>query len=209
KTTLSFFALLIAGCFVARKNRAFGESLAAAAAVIAVSMTSHLDLGVRYVLPAYVPLTIAAAAATVALLEHKRVALRYAAIVAIALQLVSLGLAAPDYFPYFNALAGDDPGRYLVDSNLDWGQDVLRLRAELRRLRIRRVGLNIGWYDGDALGFPPNYAVAPGKPADGWIAVGEHAYRTDGNGRAWSWLDWYAVRRVGKSIRLYYVPPFS
>src|SRR5207237_6542501 len=74
KTTLSFFALLIAGCFVARKNRAFGESLAAAAAVIAVSMTSHLDLGVRYVLPAYVPLTVAAAAATVALLEPTRVA---------------------------------------------------------------------------------------------------------------------------------------
>jgi len=207
KTTLSFLALLIAGFFVARKNRAFAESLAAAGAVLAVSMTSHLDLGVRYVLPAYIPMTIAAAAATVALLEHKRVALRYAAIVAISLQMISLGLAAPDYFPYFNALAGDDPGRYLVDSNLDWGQDVLRLRSEVRRLRIDRIGLYVGWYDAHALGFPKSYNLTLAKPADGWLAISEHAYRTDGNGRAWSWLDWYAMRRIGKSIRLYYVPP--
>ena len=41
-------------------------------------------------------------------------------------------LAHPDYLPYFNALAGDTPENVLVDSDLDWGQDMNRLGARLR-----------------------------------------------------------------------------
>ena len=40
--------------------------------------------------------------------------------------------AHPDYLAYFNALAGDDPERIVVDSDLDWGQDIKRLGQRLR-----------------------------------------------------------------------------
>ena len=39
---------------------------------------------------------------------------------------------APDYFPWFNALAGKHPEHVLIDSDLDWGQDLFRLQRELR-----------------------------------------------------------------------------
>ena len=35
-------------------------------------------------------------------------------------------VAHPDYLPWFNGFARD-PAAILNDSNLDWGQDVLRL----------------------------------------------------------------------------------
>src|SRR5215212_4983244 len=55
KSTLA--SLLLALCaLLARRVRVAGEALAAALAILAVAMTSHLDLGVRYVLPVYVPL---------------------------------------------------------------------------------------------------------------------------------------------------------
>ena len=49
--------------------------------------------------------------------------------------------AAPDYLPWFNALAGRQPERVLIDSDLDWGQDLLRLERELAR-SSHRPGLH-------------------------------------------------------------------
>ena len=47
----------------------------------------------------------------------------------------------PDYLAYFNELAGDEPERILADSDLDWGQDMLRLSARLREVGrdVRRI----------------------------------------------------------------------
>jgi 4-amino-4-deoxy-L-arabinose transferase-like glycosyltransferase len=210
KTTLAFFALILAGAGAAWSNRSrrwpMIESLAGAAAIFAVAMPSILDLGVRYVLPVYVPLTAAAAIGTVALLDSARKEIRYAAIVFLALHIAASVMAHPDYFPYFNALAGREPGRYLVDSNLDWGQDLLRLRSTTRTLRISRMGVSLGWHDYDALGFSRQHEVIPSRPEPGWIAISEHVYRIGHAKGEWTWLDPYAMKRVGTSIRLYYVP---
>jgi len=46
-----------------------------------------------------------------------------------------LGISAanfPDHLAYFNVLAGAEPEHLLVDSDLDWGQDVNRVASELR-----------------------------------------------------------------------------
>ena len=37
---------------------------------------------------------------------------------------------------YFNPLAGREPGHALIDSDLDWGQDFLLLKRELRARQI-------------------------------------------------------------------------
>jgi 4-amino-4-deoxy-L-arabinose transferase-like glycosyltransferase len=211
KTTLAFFALLLAGIGAAWTTRskrwAMAEALAGSAAILAVAMPSILDLGVRYVLPVYVPLTAAAAIGTAALLDSSRKEIRIAAMLLAGLHIVASLAAHPDYFPYFNALAGRDPGRYLIDSNLDWGQDLLRLRSTARTLRIDRMAVNLGYHDYDALGFPHQHEATSAHPEKGWIAIGEHVYRLEHAKGAWSWLDPFPVTHVGMSIRLYNVPP--
>jgi hypothetical protein len=50
---------------------------------------------------------------------------------------------APRYLQFFNELAGGAEGghRWLIDSNVDWGQDLIRLREYLQRERIDSVNL--------------------------------------------------------------------
>jgi 4-amino-4-deoxy-L-arabinose transferase-like glycosyltransferase len=214
KTTLPFLCALCASVVISfspqrhRGHRVILESALAALAILAICMRSRLDLGVRYALPLYVPLTLATAAGAAALIRSGSRDVRRGAILLIGLHVAVSFYAHPDYFPYFNVLAGRDPSRYLVDSNLDWGQDVLRLRRVTRQLHIPRIGvLMAGDPDYGALGFPTTYRLAAEQKTDGWIAVGEHLYRTQQARGAWSWLDPYNMRRVGTSIRLYYIPP--
>jgi AbrB family looped-hinge helix DNA binding protein len=49
---------------------------------------------------------------------------------------ISSAAAHPDYLAYFNELGGTHPERILVDSDLDWGQDMARLATELQRRRV-------------------------------------------------------------------------
>ena len=53
KTTIASMLLVLLGAF-AWRDRAFGEALAAALAILGVAMTGNLDLGIRYALPMYV-----------------------------------------------------------------------------------------------------------------------------------------------------------
>lgn len=211
KTTLASIALLVVGfAAVWRKppfRRAFGESMLAALAMLLVAMHSRLDLGVRYVLPLYVPISVAAAASAVALLAARRIIVRRAT-VAVLVMHVAVSLAAhPDYFPYFNLFGGGDPSRFLVDSNLDWGQDVLRLRSEVRRLGVDHLTVVAsGLVDYRVLSFPSFEIAEAHTPARGWVAVGDHAYRMNREHRGWSWLRGHSFRRVGKSMRLFHIP---
>lgn len=203
KTTLASL-LLALGAAGLRRTRVARETLAASAAIVAVAMPSALDLGVRYVLPVYAPLSIAAAAVALAMLRAPRRRTVAACVALLAWHCGASLLSHPDEFPYFNELAGRQPWHYLADSNLDWGQDVLRLKRTLRREHVADVQLSLlGWHDYDALGFPPHEpfdAAAP--PPHGWIAVSEHMIRVIGGERS---LRDQPYRRVGRSIRLYHV----
>jgi 4-amino-4-deoxy-L-arabinose transferase-like glycosyltransferase len=211
KTTLASMALLAAGLASVRKQpplrRAFGEAMLAALGILMIAMHSNLDLGVRYVLPLYVPLSIAAAASAMALMASPRLLIRRAAVTLVAIH-VAVSLAAhPDYFPYFNLLGGRDPSRLLIDSNLDWGQDVLRLRSEVRRLKINHLTVvAAGFVDYRMLSFPDFDHAESHTPARGWVAVGDHTYRAERLHGGWSWLRGQPFRRVGKSIRLFHLP---
>jgi 4-amino-4-deoxy-L-arabinose transferase-like glycosyltransferase len=210
KTTIAALLLFVSGLWFALRDRelrgVFAEWSVAALAIIATSMPSTLDLGIRYILPFYVPFAIACATTVVAMLRANRT-MRFVAAGLLVCHLGASALAHPDYFPYFNAFAGRDPSRYLVDSNVDWGQDVLRLRSVIRREHIPSIALSLmGPADYAALGFPPFRYPSPWVLSHGWIAVSDHSYRmTNTQQGGWRWLP-ENYRRVGKSIRLYYVP---
>ena len=199
KTTIASLVIVLAGFTF--KNRRFLEAFAAAIAILAFSMTTHVNIGVRYILPIYVPLSLAAAIAITRFAASRK--LRVASFVLVAWHLIASVAAHPDYLAYFNEFGGRDPSRYLLDSNLDWGQDVLRLRDEVRRLEIPQLGLAVfGPADPAQMGFPPHYNAHPWAPPHGWIAVSDHAYRIGAWTGGWSWLKRDRCRRIGKSIRL-------
>src|SRR5262249_44340578 len=66
---------------------------------------------------------------------------RLAVLVLFAWQVVGSAAAHPDYLAWFNGLAGRHPDRVLLDSNLDWGQDLYRLRDALAARGVASVSL--------------------------------------------------------------------
>jgi 4-amino-4-deoxy-L-arabinose transferase-like glycosyltransferase len=210
KTTIAALLLFVTGAWFALRDRTlrgpFAEWSLAAIAIVAVAMPSTLDVGIRYILPFYMPFAIATAAGVLAMLRASRVT----AAVAIALLVLHLGasaLAHPDYFPYFNAFAGRDPSRYLADSNIDWGQDILRLRSVVRREKIPSLTVVLmGPADLTALGFPKIFPIDMYARAHGWVAVSDHPRQVIQEQGGLKWLPTQPARRVGKSISLYYIP---
>lgn len=213
KTTLALLIVLALGAWFALRapqyRWTYAEWTAATVAMMLPALPSNLDIGVRYVLPEYVPFSIAAAAAAMALLRSAKPALRYAALALIAWHLAASTIAHPDYFPYFNELAARNPSRYLSDSNLDWGQDLLRLRRFCRQHRITTLAQALFTAtDVDKLGLPPKTEIDWGKPPTVPAALSESTMVAGRmNGAAFHWADELPYVRIGKSIRVYGVTP--
>ena len=99
----------------------------------AVSMTAKVQIGVRHILPVMPFLAVLSGAGAV--YAAKRKLLRYALAPLLILWVWGLVRTGPYYLAYFNELAGGPANGYkfLVDSNLDWGQDVKTLASRLRK----------------------------------------------------------------------------
>ncbi|HEX9163079.1 MAG TPA: hypothetical protein VF980_15345, partial [Thermoanaerobaculia bacterium] len=89
---------------------------------------------------------------------------------------------------------------------LDWGQDILRLRRVCRERQIGELNaLLFTSADPGALGFPALRPISTTTASHGWLAISETSYAMAG-GDAFRWLRAQPFTRVGKSIRLYYLP---
>jgi 4-amino-4-deoxy-L-arabinose transferase-like glycosyltransferase len=175
---------------------------------------SHINIGVRHVLVLYPLLAVGAAAATRELWARARALARplalagRAALAALLLwQGSTMVYAYPDYLAYFNFIAGEHPEQILVDSDLDWGQDLRRLSQELARRHVPSLYLAYrGTADLAREGLPPFQPLPPGRPVSGWIAIDMLSLKEWRGG-----LDWLTahkpVMRVGASIDLYFLPP--
>ncbi len=106
--------------------------LALVAAYGTAAITSHLNIGHRHLLPLYPALFIVAGMAAARLAANPRARLASAAALAGA-QVLSCAAIHPYYLAYFNRAAGgpENGWRLLVDSSLDWGQDLARLKRWL------------------------------------------------------------------------------
>jgi hypothetical protein len=135
--------------------------LTASALYLALLLLSRIDAGHRFALPLYPVLFLIGVDRLWNLNRWHKLRNLFVGLL-LAMQVGSAARIAPDYLAYFNPVVGSAHGwRYLVDSNLDWGQDLGRLRAELSRLGPRRVLLA---YFGTAS--PESYGIV----GDRWTA---------------------------------------
>ncbi len=97
---------------------------------------SHIDIGIRHLLPVYAFFYIATAAVLV-----ERVRWRWLAIAVPVLVAVESFSIYPYYLTFFNVFAGgpDAGPKYLLDSNIDWGQDVKRLGRYMEKNGIKKI----------------------------------------------------------------------
>jgi len=177
------------------------------------SAFSRINIGIRHVLIVYPFLALGGAYLCVRAwrgivsLDDRRAALGAAAMLfgLLGWQLSTLWRAYPDYLPYFNETVAH-PERVLVDSDLDWGQDLYRLEVRAAQLHIRHLSLAYrGTADLSREPLPPFDVLPPRKPVRGWVAVSALA-RTR-NAADYAWLDAYKpVERIGKTIDLYDIP---
>ena len=132
-----FGAVFAMGTWTIGQSRGrYAECLFVPIVVIFASnaLFNSLQIGVRHVLPAYPLFFIAmspwVAAAASSWRDSIAHTVRAGVVVLLGVWMLWGTLSvAPRYLQYFSPLAGGADGghRYLIDSNIDWGQDLLRL----------------------------------------------------------------------------------
>jgi hypothetical protein len=219
KTPIPFLIFIGLGLFYLRQRArdwiAFAPAIAAAA-ILLVCIPSRINIGIRHILPIYPLLAILAGVGAAGLWNTARFARAAKASVLLLLmwQAVISWRSQPDFLAYFNEFAGSHPEKILIDSDLDWGQDLLRLSAALGQRHIPAISIA---YAGSAkldlgrFGLPPFHVLAPHEQATGWIAISMLRLKVGGLGLpedSFRWLSHYSpAALIGHSIYLYYVPP--
>lgn len=134
KTPLLVLAGSAAGLWLAFRNfrKDYLWLILPPAVFFAIALTAKVQIGYRHIMPVMPFLAVLTGLALARLPWGKKGAALAAAL--LTLNAVSVLRAHPHYLAYFNEAAGGPANGYnlLVDSNLDWGQDVKALAAHLR-----------------------------------------------------------------------------
>ena len=148
KTPITVLLLLLGGLAITTKLwRKFLDTpvfiVLPAGLYLGIAMTQRLNIGVRHILPLY-PLALLLGAVTLAWLlrrEPRHRTLGLAAV--IAMTVIEFSQIYPDPLAFFNALVGGPAhgDEYLVDSNLDWGQDLKGLKKWMDQHHVELMNL--------------------------------------------------------------------
>lgn len=147
KTPLATLALVVITVVVLLKNRWWQWEiwwpLLLAGGIFGAGLTSRVNIGYRYLLPMLPLLFVVVGMLTRPLwLKKRKTAVALAAL--LLLGLLETIWIHPHYLAYFNALAGgpDNGWHIVVDSNIDWGQDIQRLGTYMAEQGIDEVYLS-------------------------------------------------------------------
>ncbi len=212
KTPIGFLllAFLGAAAIVSRSDRSRWRCATALfpLTILAVCMASHINIGVRHILPIYPLLAILAGhAISVSFRSRAKWVLGPAAVLLAGSVVLSSWMAHPDYMEYFNQLAGSHPERITVEA--DAGQDLHRLSQALRSLGAEQVALRIlSSAELDKEGLPPISEVPQFRKVSGFVAISDWYFEMGyAHDKSFGWLREYTpIQRVGKTISLYRIP---
>jgi hypothetical protein len=197
KSTIPMLLLVAMG--IAAGRRKAGSPALPAVIIVAASMPAGINIGLRHVLAVYPFFAILSAGA----FAGGRRAVTVAALALAAWHAGESIAAHPDYLAYFNEIARGREEKFLVDSNLDWGQDLARLGQYLRQHQVDSVYLS---YFGRCSPIKMGVKAIPlgdQRPRQGWAAasVSNLVLRPE--------LQWLRrcqpVAKAGKSIWIYHL----
>jgi hypothetical protein len=212
KTPIGIFALAaLTVAAVLMRRRLAPDSpvvLVPAAVYAAACIASPIDFGIRILLPIY-PFVYVFIALNLPLRRW-----RYAVAASLAIVIAESVSVYPNYVAFFNSFAGGsrNGARFLLDSNLDWGQDTKRLKLFLQSNGIPAACIT---YYGAAtprdygiaeLPWPRNLNAADSRELlDCVVAVSvTWLYQPGIEGNVWAWLrERQPDARVGASIYIY------
>jgi 4-amino-4-deoxy-L-arabinose transferase-like glycosyltransferase len=186
-TLLLLAASLVLAASRARSSRWLDEAflLLPICVFFAFFCLKHQSIGLRYILPVYPFAFVFLARAFTASSGSGGRARIVLVSSLVAWYVVSSVYIHPHYLAYFNELAGGPSRGYrsLVDSNLDWGQDLKGLKQYMQERGIERVslsyfgsdtptryGIDYDWLPSLYLR-NPSPDLRPLFPPDGWIAI--------------------------------------
>ncbi|MBN1641400.1 MAG: glycosyltransferase family 39 protein [Anaerolineae bacterium] len=235
KTPLPLLVLAAAGSVCLWRRRWDLAFLAAPPLILSVvSLLSTVNIGYRYLLPVLPFLAVlSSGVVTRARLTPERApgrSLRRAwlplSIALLVWYVLGTVRIYPHYLAYFNELGGgpENGWRYLVDSNLDWGQDLPGLQAHMQQRGVDEI--NLAWFGNappeqygvsyellpswfSALRNAQSRAYYPHAPLPGVYAISathlQGVYLPDRDAYAW-FRERTPVAKIGYSIFVYDVP---
>jgi hypothetical protein len=201
-----------------------------------ISIQSTLNIGIRHLLPIYPFMALLVSGQLARLIDwvathepHRLRIFEGTLVALVAWYVFSSASVFPHYLSYFNQLAGGPSNgfHYVVDSNLDWGQDAKRLGAWAEANEVPKLCLDyFGWADphawlGDRYVWTSSTQWADAQDfvqrntCNGWVAVsatffqnsnGIKTFSDDSNKNTWRWLMDYQPRVViGNSIFVWHI----
>jgi hypothetical protein len=218
KTPLGMLLLLVMAVSLIlsahKGTKALILPLAFSAGILAVAVTSRVNIGVRHILPVYIGISVTCGGLVSAIWQStgfKAAMAKGGVCLLIAWHVLSGVLLHPDYLAYTNEIARDHPENFVADSDLDWGQDMKRLNTYLLRTGAtgvafapfnRTYGSSGALTAGDfAIPLSPSVSNHPSK---GWNAVSITLWKVFG---VTSWPDHTTTQvRIGRSILLWHFP---
>jgi len=211
KTPIGILALSLLSLLYVVRRRRLSEPLAFTLGIILVAMVSHINVGIRHVLPVYIGLSVACGVYVSSVFQSGHVVSKLWVASLVVWGIVAGLLAHPDYFAYTNEFAGSHPEAFVADSDLDWGQDMRRLSTFLGTIRSppvsfapfnRTYGCEGPACAGDQI---VQYSEANAvKPSAGWNAVSITLWKVHGF-PAWPDIS-EPHMKIGRSILLWYFP---
>ncbi len=147
----------------------------------AFTLKGSLNIGIRHLMPT-VPFVLLFIGYTISrLFNSKYRHISYWAVSILVVYMVTSTLSNyPNFIAYFNEATPKDK-RYtrLIDSSLDWGQDLLRLKKYIEENKIKNI--KVDYFGGSV----PSYYIPEASawhaeygPTTGWLAVSATFYQS-------------------------------
>lgn len=213
KTPIALFIFIFFSLYYFKKVRSkdiFDEYvlILSAGIFLAVAMLSRANLGIRHVLPIF-PFVIIFASKAINAIDFKNFSFKKSALptyifCGAIVWYLAIGLGSyPNYLAYFNEFSGGSNRGYklLTDSNLDWGQDVFRIKNYLEKNNIQKPyivypwggELDLKYYNIDFILLTPEMQNVRGK-----AVVSATYYDTD----AYAWLRKFPKTQISAGVFL-------
>ncbi|MBP9822140.1 MAG: glycosyltransferase family 39 protein [Candidatus Pacebacteria bacterium] len=193
---------------------------------MAASINANLNIGIRHLMPIYGFIFILVAGQIESAMNRESIKKWFTIFVSI-MCLWYVGeftSVYPYYLTYFNEFAGGPSGghKYVVDSNLDWGQDLWRLGDFVKENNIQKIYTDyFGWADANFyLGnayvwmnggkYTSKESFIKENPQGGWLAISATFYQESSvtPDKPYDWLTQYSpVKVIGNSIFVWHITP--